>query len=229
MITRVVTAVAFVVLVGCQLTDTDYDARILPDGREITFRPLGEFDVIGAESYKGDTPEAKAARLDLLDRVMDRVKAVHRVMSSGEAVDAKRRELRRVWLDVEISDEEAWFVDQLAASLVLEDATVNGTFRPADDVVIASVERLITRKSPNAALLARALARAEGTIPDARLVVLAEKAAEFAAHWIENTCVECGRGMDKHESEALPNLHPNVLQIQTGVDELRELAGRLRQ
>ncbi len=229
MVTRMLTAAAVFVLVGCQLTETEHATRILSDGEEITFRPLGEFDVAGSESYKGDTPEARAARLDLLGRVMDRVKTVHHVLSSGDAAVAKRRQLRRVWLDAEIPDVEAWFVDQLAASKVLEDAHNNGTFEPSDDVVMASVDRLIGRRSPNAALLAGTLARAEGTIPDARLVKLAEQAAEFAVHWIEDSCVECGRELDKADREAVPNLHPNVLRIQTGVDELRALAARLRE
>ncbi len=225
MVTRTLAIFVLILLAGCQLTETEH-ADIGADPDAITFRPLGEFDVAGAEAYKGSSTEAKAARIELLGRVMDRVKTVRRVVESGQSSETKGRELRHLWLEAQLPETEAWFVDQLAASMVLEDALANETFGPAHDVVIASVERLIERRSPNAALLAETLARAVGSMPRGQLTALAERAAQFGQDWLESTCDECVGKTHTSQEVAASGLRPDVHRIRVGVDALRTLADR---
>ncbi len=236
--------VGFVVLaivfgsVGCRWAEWDeVDAReeVSPFA-DATFRPLGEFDVDGSEFYKGQHDAAVAARIELLDSVMDRVDRIRVVLDSDAGWDVKQRRVIEIMKAPDVSAPEAWFVDQLGSSLVLERLTSPDQEHrhSANEQTAAAhfLRVLVGRRSPNAPLIADALEVAQGLLAPVELRSIAITAARHSGEYVE-TCESCPRSASKsgltvgaREARLIAEGRLRLLQLANPVDAiLREPHG----
>ena len=164
------------------------------------FRPLGHLDVEGSARFKGDSPSAAAARIELLDSVMDYVDRIRPLIQTSGDWDARSVAILSIMNAPELTDAESWFVDQLGASMALEHLVS----QPAGEQRAQSVgeaagrfvDVLISRKSPNSALIADGLHLTQGYWPGERTRRAAMLAAAHAREYLD-ACPTCAAGSGK--------------------------------
>ncbi|MBT8401205.1 MAG: hypothetical protein KJO98_12065 [Rhodothermia bacterium] len=161
---------------------------------DATFRPLGNFDVAGSESYKGHHPAATSARLELLDSVMDRVDEIRDALNSDGTWQVRQRRILEIMTEPDVSEPEAWFVDQIGSSMVLERI---GPPAGRDPVTFAEksvaahfLNVLVARRSPNAPLIADALEITWDLWTPEGARSIAMTAADNAKTYLE-ACTDC--------------------------------------
>ena len=188
-------ALALLALAGCYSAELEAP-RISQTDVEVAaehFRPLGDFDVPGSHRYKGDDPDAAAARMELLDSVTDDLDAVRSGLNAGSDWQERTAVVRRVMDDPEMSEPQAWFVDQIGASMVLERILGEGVSHRSEPAKAAAghfVEVLVDRESPNAPLIAEGLEMLKGYWPGEKIRSVATRAAREASSYLDD-CEVC--------------------------------------
>ncbi len=223
-------AAALIGLTACEKSLTDEATKYDP-GAESISRPLGRMDFVGAEGYRGDSEEARAARVHLLDSVMGRYDRIRMAMTAGSdwknIEEAVLAELR----SPEISESESWFLDQMSATAVLEamlgevseGKQESAAVRMNAAFAATCVELLLKRQSPNAPLLARALVELKGFWPEDRIAESAARASQSALAWLEDECGACAAPY----SPAIPNdanWRIEIREIKQGIGDLVALS-----
>lgn len=191
-------------------------------------RPLGSMKFEGAGAYIGSSESARAARLELLDRVMDRVGRIQSALRGHDSPQKRRETVWRELASAEMSAAERWFVEQMAATLILESLIGRPGVEPGakqwDDAAAArSVELLMVHESPNAPLIADALVRLKGFWQDDRIASAASEASEHARQWLEDQCSEC----ESEVKGAMPEnttARLDISGIRRGIHALTQLA-----
>ncbi|MDX1430343.1 MAG: hypothetical protein R3282_08650 [Rhodothermales bacterium] len=175
----------------------DAFADALADAR---FRPLGHLDIEGSTRFRGDSPSAVTARLELLDSVMDYVDRIRPLVRTHSDWNARSDAILSIMNSSELTDAESWFVDQLGASMVLEQLAAEPVTKQRAEFVGEAagrfVEVLISRKSPNSALIADGLSLTEGYWPAERIRRAALRAAAHASDYLDG-CPTCEEGSGK--------------------------------
>jgi hypothetical protein len=226
----VLLAAALIGLVACQKPLIDEATKYDP-GAESVSRPLGRMEFVGAEGYRGDSEEARAARVNLLDSVMGRYDRIRMAMTAGSDWTSIEEVFSKELSSPEISEAESWFLDQMSATTVLEamlGEMSEGRKEPSavrlnSGFVATCVELLLKRQSPNAPLLARALVELNGYWPEDRIAESAAQASQSALAWLEDECGVCARPY----SPAIPNdanWRIEIREIKQGIGDLVALS-----
>ncbi|NNE45526.1 MAG: hypothetical protein HKN37_02570 [Rhodothermales bacterium] len=226
----VLLAAALIGLAACEKPLIDDQAKYDP-GAESISRPLGRMEFVGAENYRGDSEEARAARIRLLDSVMGRYERIRMVMTGGFDWTRIEKAVAKELSSPEVSEAESWFLDQMSATVVLEamlGETPGGkressAVRTNSAFAATCIELLLKRQSPNAPLLARALAELRGYWPGDRIAESATRASQIALAWLEDECGACAGPY----SPAMPNdehWRIEILDIKQGIGDLVALS-----